>query len=169
MFISLFRSPVLSHFPHSFPVHVPFSILGALHFFSPSQLPVLVFLTISAFTDLYYRKIPNLLVLLALFPGGFLLGPPFLLRLLLSCAILLPLYQTRLIGGGDIKLLVSVAAWSGFSLFLHFFFFSLLIASIPALLLFLRGQRHIFLPMGPFFLFGWICSQLFQESILTCH
>ncbi len=175
MFASLTHSQTSFRFLRSFSAFNSFSVFNsfipfsAFHFLHHPQLPVLFFLTASAFTDLYCRKIPNLLVLLTLFPGGFLLGPPFLLRLLVACAVLLPLYRTRLIGGGDIKLLASVAAWSGFSLFLRFFFFSLLIASVPALILFLRGQRRTLLPMGPFFLFGWICSQLFQNGTLVCQ
>ena len=96
----------------------------------------------AAWTDVRSRRIPNLLLLYAAFPGGFLLGPVFLFRL-------------RLTGAGDVKLLAVAAAWAGPALFFRFCFLSLLAAFIPSAVLFLRGRRGARIPMGPFFLAGW--------------
>ncbi len=130
-------------------------------FTDPASLPILIFLHIAAFTDARMHRIPNLLTLAALFPGGFVLGAHYLYRLLGLFLILFPLFHLRLLGAGDIKLLSVVFAWCGVDRFLLFFFFSLIAASIPSLVLFLRGRRRAAIPMGPFFLFGWICSSAY--------
>lgn len=124
----------------------------------PTSLLVLIFLQISAFTDARMHRIPNLLTLAALFPGGFVLGPLYLYRLFALCLLLLPLFHFHLLGAGDIKLLSVVFAWCGADRFLLFFFLSLLAASVPSAALFIRGKRRATVPMGPFFLFGWILS-----------
>lgn len=129
----------------------------------PAFLPIFIFLHIAAFTDVRTHRIPNLLILAALFPGGFLIGPVYLLRLLALCLLLFPLFYLRLLGGGDIKLLSVVMAWCGADRFLSFFFFSLAAASLPALLLFLRRQRRRTIPMAPFFLVGWACSETVRQ------
>ncbi len=116
---------------------------------------LLLFLTAAAFWDARCARIPNLLVLWAVFPGGFLLGPPFLIRLITVCALFYPLFRLRLAGAGDVKLLAACAAWLGADRFLSFLFFSLAAASLPALVLLLRGRRRARIPMGPFFLIGW--------------
>ena len=68
-------------------------------------IPVLLFfLTAAALYDALYRKIPNCLILGALFPGGFLLGPPFLIRLLAVTALFYPCFRLRLTGAGDTSL-----------------------------------------------------------------
>ena len=79
----------------------------------------------AAWTDVRSRRIPNLLLLYAAFPGGFLLGPVFPLRLVLCTLLLYPLFRL------------------------------LLAAFIPSAVLFLRGRRGARIPMGPFFLAGW--------------
>ena len=135
------------------------------------SIPVLLFfLTAAALYDALYRKIPNCLILGALFPGGFLLGPPFLIRLLAVTALLYPCFRLRLTGAGDVKLLGAVAAWSGTDRFLLFLFFSFLTASVPAALLLARKMileeagrsapksSSVRIPMGPFFLAGWLIT-----------
>ena len=136
---------------------------------------LLVFLTAAALSDAVCRRIPNLLILGALLPGGFFLGPPFLLRLIAVTALFYPFFRFHLIGAGDVKLLATVAAWSGTDRFLLFLFFSFLIASVPAALLMARKMLFapeagtlkkaggetaggIRIPMGPFFLAGWILT-----------
>ena len=109
----------------------------------------------AAWTDVRSRRIPNLLLLYAAFPGGFLLGPVFPLRLILCTLLLYPLFRLRLTGAGDVKLLAVAAAWAGPALFFRFCFLSLLAAFIPSAVLFLRGRRGARIPMGPFFLAGW--------------
>ena len=107
-------------------------------------IPVLLFfLTAAALYDALYRKIPNCLILGALFPGGFLLGPPFLIRLLAVTALFYPCFRLRLTGAGDVKLLGAVAAWSGTDRFLLFLFFSFLTASVPAALLLARRRDAV--------------------------
>ena len=145
-------------------------------FSSDLSVPVLlIFLAAAALSDAACQKIPNYLVLAALFPGGFFLGPPFLIRLFAVTALFYPLFRFRLTGAGDVKLLATVAAWSGTDRFLLFLFFSFLTASVPAALLMSRrillkpaecegavekrqpaGSLRI--PMGPFFLAGWIVT-----------
>lgn len=145
-------------------------------FSSNLSVPVLlIFLAAAALSDAACQKIPNYLVLAALFPGGFFLGPPFMLRLLTVTALFYPLFHFHLTGAGDVKLLATVAAWSGTDRFLLFLFFSFLTASVPAALLMSRrillkpaecegtvekrqqaGSARI--PMGPFFLAGWIVT-----------
>ena len=66
----------------------------------------------AAWTDVRSRRIPNLLLLYAAFPGGFLLGPVFPLRLVLCTLLLYPLFRLRLTGAGDVKLLAVAAASS---------------------------------------------------------
>ena len=145
-------------------------------FSSDLSVPVLlIFLAAAALSDAVCQKIPNYLVLAALFPGGFFLGPPFLLRLLTVTALFYPLCRFRLTGAGDVKLLATVAAWSGTDRFLLFLFFSFLTASVPAALLMSRRillkpaecegaaekrqpAGSIRIPMGPFFLAGWIVT-----------
>ena len=136
---------------------------------------LLIFLAAAALSDAICKKIPNYLVLAALFPGGFFLGPPFLLRLLAVTALFYPFFRLRLIGAGDVKLLATVAAWSGTDRFLLFLFFSFLTASVPAALLMARRMLlipaecadaaenpqpagSVRIPMGPFFLAGWIMT-----------
>ena len=134
-------------------------------------IPVLLFfLTAAALYDALYRKIPNCLILGALFTGGFLLGPPFLIRLLAVTARFYPCFRLRLTGAGDVKLLGAVAAWSGTDRFLLFLFFSFLTASVPAALLLARKMvleeagrsapksGSLRIPMGPFFLAGWLIT-----------
>ena len=145
-------------------------------FSSDLSVPVLlIFLAAAALCDAVSRRIPNHLVLTALFPGGFFLGPPFLLRLLAVTILFYPLFRFRLTGAGDVKLLATVAAWSGTDRFLLFLFFSFLTASVPAALLMARRMLFmpaecggaaekqqpagsIRIPMGPFFLAGWIVT-----------
>ena len=135
------------------------------------SIPVLLFfLTAAALSDTLHRRIPNCLILGALFPGGFLLGPPFLVRLLAVTALFYPCFRLRLTGAGDVKLLGAVAAWSGTDRFLLFLFFSFLTASVPAALLMARRmileeagrsgpeQDSVRIPMGPFFLAGWLIT-----------
>ena len=121
----------------------------------PSACIPAAFLPAAAFTDLKSRRIPNLLVLCMLFPGGFLLGPLFLKRLVLASLTLYPLQRLRLAGAGDVKLAACVAAWAGFERFLFFFLFSMLAAAVPALLLLFRGRRRAGIPLAPFYLAGW--------------
>ena len=145
-------------------------------FSSDLSVPViLIFLAAAALCDAVSRRIPNHLILAALFPGGFFLGPPFLIRLFAVTALFYPLFRFRLTGAGDVKLLATVAAWSGTDRFLLFLFFSFLTASVPAALLMARRillepaecgsaedrrQRagSVRIPMGPFFLAGWIVT-----------
>lgn len=121
----------------------------------PALLVPAAFLPAAAFTDLKSRRIPNLLVLCMLFPGGFLLGPLFLKRLVLASLTLYPLQRLHLAGAGDVKLAACVAAWAGFERFLFFFLFSMLAAAVPALLLLFRGRRRAGIPLAPFYLAGW--------------
>ena len=142
----------------------------------PADFLLLFFLTAAAFTDIFFRRIPNLLLLMVLLPGGFFAGPAFLVRLLTVTALFYPFFRLRLVGAGDVKLLAAVAAWSGADRFLYFLFFSFFTAAVPAVLLLRRrllreketpgipsaAVRPVFLPMGPFFLAGWILTDLWQ-------
>ena len=141
-----------------------------------SVFVLLIFLTAAALSDAVCRRIPNLLILCALLPGGFFLGPPFLLRLIAVTALFYPFFRFHLTGAGDVKLLATVAAWSGTDRFLLFLFFSLLTASVPAALLMARRMLtdpeeeqpsekaggktagSVRIPMGPFFLAGWMLT-----------
>ncbi len=90
-----------------------------------------------------------------LFPGGFLLGPPFLSRLVLASLVLCPLQRFRLAGAGDVKLAACVAAWAGWDRFLSFFLISMLAAAVPALALLFSGRRRAGIPLAPFYMAGW--------------
>lgn len=103
---------------------------SALHTSMP-VLPLLPVLTIATFSDLKSRRIPNLLILIAILPGGFFLGQSFLLRLWFICLLCYPLFRLHLVGAGDVKLLAVIAAWSEPDSFLSFLFCSLLLAAIP--------------------------------------
>lgn len=131
---------------------------SALHASMP-VLPLLPVLTIATFSDLKSRRIPNLLILIAILPGGFFLGQSFLLRLWFICLLCYPLFRLHLVGAGDVKLLAVIAAWSEPDSFLSFLFCSLLLAAIPALFLLLR-RRHSGIPMAPCFLLSFICCQV---------
>ena len=126
----------------------------------------LIFLTAAAFRDAASAKIPNSLLLWAVFPGGLMLGPPFLRRLLLTVLLFYPLFRLGLTGGGDVKLMAAVAAWSGTDRFLYFLLFSFLCASVPASVLLFR-KKHARIPMAPFFLCGWILV-LAAEGAAPC-
>ena len=113
---------------------------------------------------------------MVLLPGGFFAGPAFLFRLLAVTALFYPFFRLKLVGAGDVKLLAAVAAWSGADRFLYFLFFSFFTAAVPAAILLRRrllreketsaipsaAVRRVFLPMGPFFLAGWILTDLWQ-------
>ncbi|MFR9307473.1 MAG: prepilin peptidase [Lachnospiraceae bacterium] len=122
-------------------------------------LPLLPVLTIATFSDLKSRRIPNLLILIAILPGGFFLGQSFLLRLWFICLLCYPLFRLHLVGAGDVKLLAVIAAWSEPDSFVSFLFCSLLLAAIPALFLLLR-RRHSGSPMAPCFLLSFNCCQV---------
>ncbi len=119
---------------------------------------ILIFLSAAAVTDLFTRKIPNLLILLFLFPGGFLLGPVFLGRLLLITLLFYPLTRFRLLGAGDVKLLSVAAGYFGMNRFLLFLFAALLSAALPSVILLLRGRRRARIPLAPFLLLGCALS-----------
>lgn len=127
----------------------------------PSCLIVFIFLHIAAISDVRLQRIPNLLTLAALFPGGFVFGFPYVCRLVFLCFLFFPLFHLHLLGAGDIKLLAVVFAWCGVEHFLLFFFLSLLMASLPSAFLFLKGARRSKIPMAPFFLSGFILSNAF--------
>ncbi len=137
----------------------------------PNLLPLLFFslvLAAAAWSDARCRRIPNLLLLYAAFPGGFVLGPVFLLRLVLCTLLLYPLFRLRLAGAGDVKLLAVAAAWNGPALFFRFCFFSLLAAFAPAAVLYFRGRRGARIPMGPFFLAGWAAANCTLLPSFSC-
>ena len=118
----------------------------------------------AAVFDAAERRFPNSLLLLAAFPGGFLLGPAYLLRLMLLFALFLPLFRLRLLGGGDVKLLAVSGAWLGCGRFLWFFFFTLAAAAVPSAYLFLKGFRRTRIPLGPCFLVGYGLLSVLQPA-----
>jgi prepilin peptidase CpaA len=91
------------------------------------DLPFLVDLAVAAAllsaagSDLLRRRIPNLFCLwvagFALVSQALALAPEELWRPLaagtVSFALLLPLWQRRLLGGGDLKLFVATSLWAG--------------------------------------------------------
>ncbi len=86
-----------------------------------SRILLMVLLLAAAWSDLRSRRIPNALVLgVALF--AILSRIPVLASerfweppaaALLSFFVLLPLWQRRLLGGGDLKLFVATSVWAG--------------------------------------------------------
>lgn len=122
------------------------------------EILVLIFLSAAAAADFCTRRIPNLLILLFLFPGGFLLGPVFLERLFITALLFYPLTRLRLLGAGDVKLLAVAAGYLGSDRFLFFLFAALLSAALPSIVLFLRGKRRARIPLAPFLLLGFALS-----------
>ena len=147
-------------------MNLPYCFTEAVQNFPPFRsgcppgapgLLLFMFFSASAVFDAGTGKIPNLLILAAVFPGGLLSGIPFLRRFLVCLSFCFPLFSLRLLGGGDGKLLAVSAAYLGWEVFSRFLFLSLLSASAPALFRLLKegplkGRK---LPMGPFFLSGY--------------
>ena len=129
--------------------------------------PLSVFLPLFSISDLRTRRIPNLLLLIALLPGLMVPDLRFLLRLVLATLFFYPCFHLRLLGAGDVKLLGLCCAYLGLSSFLSFFFLSLLAASLPALCLLLSDRRCEQLPLAPFFFSGYALLNLGVESGLV--
>ena len=119
-------------------------------------------LSSAALTDARSGRIPNLLVLFFAFPGGLLLGAPFLWRLLAAVLCFYPFFRLRLMGAGDAKLLSVVSGWLDTDLFLTVLFAGLVLSLPPLTLKLLRGERAA-LPMAPFFLGGFLVVMLLEQ------
>ena len=88
---------------------------------SPVTYTVLALAVIACITDLKWRRIPNLLTFgaaaLALVFHGVTAGVPgvvnAVLGWLVGTALFLPFFLLRGMGGGDVKLLAALGAWTG--------------------------------------------------------
>ena len=75
----------------------------------------------AAWTDIRFRRVPNLLIVIGFFSGFFLIAyleglfslPNALLGALIGFAVLIPLYLMRWMGAGDVKLLALVGLYLG--------------------------------------------------------
>lgn len=95
-----------------------------------------VMLFVAAIFDYRYRKIPNWLNLLIFITGLAIMiydsgsadvGRVFVILIILML-FLFPFYQIGGLGAGDIKLFMACVPFISFSEYLHFLFFSLLVA-----------------------------------------
>ncbi|WP_298722361.1 prepilin peptidase [uncultured Oceanisphaera sp.] len=104
------------------------------------QLPLLFFLMAACWMDLSRHKIPNWLTLsfipLALaFHAVFGQGPAFALSgLLYSFILLFPFFVFRVLAGGDIKLGMAIATFTGWQVFLEALLYGLIIG-LPLVLI----------------------------------
>lgn len=125
----------------------------------PTALAIVVLA--AAFTDVKSRTIPNWLTLASI-PLGLALhtwmrgleGLKFSgLGLLLACAIFIPLFALRWLGGGDVKLYMGIGALAGMSgLLLIVFLDAVLGAVIALVLIVVKGRlRRTFANIGRMF------------------
>lgn len=70
-----------------------------------SQIYVAILLGGAAYTDIRYKKIPNMWLIIWWFIGLYYRGYDFIFRTIFICSILFILYMFRFIGAGDIKLI----------------------------------------------------------------
>jgi prepilin peptidase CpaA len=107
-----------------------------------------ILVTVAAFTDILWRRIPNWIPGLALLAAfglrTYLLGwvglRTGLLGFGLALLIYLPLFSLRAMGGGDVKLMAAVGAVAGpFNWFVIFVFTSIFGGILALGLLFFRG------------------------------
>ena len=107
---------------------------------------VCAILSVAVVTDLWARKIPNLLTLPAIVAGlawhGLARGLDGLAfsaaGLALGLAVLLVPYLMRVMGGGDVKLMAAVGAWLGANEVLAAFLFTCLAGGLYSLFMLLR-------------------------------
>lgn len=107
---------------------------------------VCAILSVAVVTDLWARKIPNLLTLPAMLAGlawhGLTRGLDGLAfaaaGLALGLAVMLVPYLMRVMGGGDVKLMATVGAWLGANGVFTAFLFTGLAGGIYALFMLLR-------------------------------
>ncbi|MDP5291062.1 A24 family peptidase [Oceanimonas sp. CHS3-5] len=97
------------------------------------QLPLLIFLIVAGWMDLARHKIPNWLTL-TFIPLALMFhvvigeGLVFSLSgLVYSFILLFPMFVTRLLAGGDVKLGMAIATFTGWQLFLEALLYALII------------------------------------------
>lgn len=71
----------------------------------PLQICVAVLLGGAAYTDIRYKRIPNIWIIIWMLIGVYYKGYVFIINMLLVCLILLIMYIFKFIGAGDIKLI----------------------------------------------------------------
>jgi len=113
---------------------------------------VLVFLAV--YTDLRWRRIPNVLTVSGALAGlalnMIILGPTEGLRiaclgLVVGLALLLPFFALGGMGGGDVKLLAALGAWVGPGRVFNIFLYAALAGGIASIIMLaLQGRRANF-------------------------
>lgn len=109
----------------------------------PWQLRILlgILVSIAAYTDWRWRRIPNWLTIGGL-AAGFVLQSPVLGGsgwftslggVALAAAITLPLFAIRGLGGGDVKLMAAAGAMTGSMNFLYLFLINAILGGVAAI------------------------------------
>lgn len=114
-----------------------------------TDIALLVFLVLSAFTDLKYRKIYNAVVLPAALAGfalncqahGFGGFADSLLGMLAGGAFLLPVYLLGGVGAGDVKFMAAIGALEGVSFVLYGGLYGALFGALAAVVVLLVRRR----------------------------
>lgn len=70
-------------------------------------------LLVATFTDIFWRRVPNILILTYFIIGVFTLRLDFLVRFIISLFIFSVLYRLRFFGAGDIKLFSLIIGFLG--------------------------------------------------------
>ncbi|MBS6930865.1 MAG: prepilin peptidase, partial [Lachnospiraceae bacterium oral taxon 082] len=70
-------------------------------------------LLVATITDIFWRRIPNILVLIYFVSGIFILHSDFLIRFCISLVIFSALYRLRFFGAGDVKLFSLIIGFLG--------------------------------------------------------
>ena len=70
-------------------------------------------LLVATITDIFWRRIPNVLVLIYFVSGIFILHSDFLIRFCISLVIFSALYRLKFFGAGDVKLFSLIIGFLG--------------------------------------------------------
>jgi leader peptidase (prepilin peptidase)/N-methyltransferase len=156
------------------------------------SIPVLLFLSslvIITFIDMEHMIIPDIITIPGTF-SGILLSPfiidPFLryerlgfmasltgaitgfLLFLIIAKAGTWIFKKEAMGGGDIKLMAMVGAFTGWKGVLLTTFLGSIIGSIVGIIILIqnKGQRDTIIPFGPYLAFGAIVSILFGSEVM---
>ena len=110
---------------------------------------LLLFTTI---TDIFWRRIPNILILIYFGAGIFILHLDFLIRFIISLFIFSAFYRIRFFGAGDIKLFSLIIGFLGI--------YDGINMSIEKYSEYKLRDKHM-IPVAPCFLAGFILWRCF--------
>ena len=87
-------------------------------------------------TDIFWRRIPNILVLIYFVSGIFILHSDFVIRFCISLVIFSALYRLKFFGAGDVKLFSLIIGFLGVYEGINMSVIALIFAGAGALVLF---------------------------------